>query len=244
MSAPKATVICAVWSQDPNREGLLFGHAQNLDSQTVPIERIYVFEDGDMPPDGLAGEHHVSAGQLSIYQAWNVALAQVKTPYVLNLNLDDRLAPDAIAKLEWAADKGADLVCGDWRICYSQAATDAVEPVSPIDSLPVVHGWPLQHGTVSRLGSADVRDTYGPACLWRMSLHHELPRYPWRFDDGTLVKGCGDWLFWRELRKRKKTIARLPSIIGRYHSHPRDQAEFRFQGQDDLARGTSCCCQP
>ncbi len=49
---------------------------------------------------------------------------------------------------------------------------------------------------------------------------------------------CGDWLFWRELQKRKKVIERLPYIVGNYHSHPGDQAEFRLRERDDLARGT------
>ena len=235
---PETTVICAVWHGDPARRDLLRGHARCLDAQTVPVERIYVFDAGDPPPPALPGTSVVVSRKLAIYEAWNVALSLVQTPLVLNLNLDDRLATDGAARLAEGTRGGADFVCGDWRICYSQEETDAPCASEPLAAMPYVRGWPLPRGTVSRLGSAGERDTYGPGCLWKMSLHHELPRYPWRFDDRTPVMSCGDWLFWRELKQRNKVIERLPYIVGNYHSHPGDQAEFRLREQDDLARGT------
>jgi len=233
----ETTVICAVWHGDPERRALLAGHNKNLDEQTEAVERIYVFDAGDAPPPEYTDCSVVVGRSLTLYEAWNVALSLVRTPFVLNLNLDDRLAPDAIAKLNEAAQAGADLACGDWRICYSQEETDAVVPCHPRAELPFARGWPLPRGTRSRLGSGVERDTYGPACLWRLALHNELPRFPWRFDDRTTVKTLGDWLFWRELAKRKKKVASLPFVIGNYHSHPNEQAEFRLRGQDDVKRG-------
>ena len=99
---PQTTVICAVWHQDAERHQLLQTHQANLERQTVPLHRIYVFDNNDTPPAGLHGTKVVVSERLSIFQAWNVALSLVATPYVLNLNLDDRLAPDALAKLEAA----------------------------------------------------------------------------------------------------------------------------------------------
>ena len=32
-----------------------------------------------------------------------------------------------------------------------------------------------------------------------------------------------------------KKVARLPMVIGNYHSHPGDQAEFRPQSEDELS---------
>lgn len=98
-SAARTSIICAVWHGDPNRWELIRGHAANLASQTVPVEPIYVFDGGDLPPNGLAA-HCISVNEsLTIYQAWNVALSIVRTPFVMNLNLDDRLAPDAVTVL-------------------------------------------------------------------------------------------------------------------------------------------------
>jgi hypothetical protein len=96
----QTTVITAVWHQDPLRHSLLQGHQANLDEQTESVERIYVFDNGDAPPTDLKGTSVVTSTKLSIYKAWNLALPLVRTPYVMNLNLDDRLAPDAVAHLQ------------------------------------------------------------------------------------------------------------------------------------------------
>ena len=228
MAAARTTVICAVWHGDPDRAALVAGHRANLDGLTTPVDRVYVFDNGDTPLDELAGTVVIVREPLTIYQAWNVALAMVRTPLVMNLNLDDRLAPDAVGALEAAIDAGADLVGGDWRICYSQAETDAVVPCRPASDLPFVRSaWPPPAGTLTRLGAAGERGTRGPACLWRMSVHQQVPRYPWQFGDRTPIRVIGDLLFWTILGDLKKRCIQLPVIIGNYHSHPAGQAEFR-----------------
>ena len=66
----------------------------------MPHEVVYVFDEGDAAPDWLAGSKVSASEALTIYQAWNVALSLVRTPFVMNLNLDDRLAPNAIELLQ------------------------------------------------------------------------------------------------------------------------------------------------
>ena len=100
---PRTCVICAVWHGDPERQALLRGHVENLARQTVPVEPIYVFDNGDEPPDWLNARAISVKEPLTIYQAWNVALSLVSTPLAMNLNLDDRLAPDAVEMLELAS---------------------------------------------------------------------------------------------------------------------------------------------
>jgi hypothetical protein len=242
----RSTVICAVWHQDPRRHALLAGHAANLAQQTVPVEQIYVFDGGDRPPEGLAGTALVSPEPLTIYQAWNLALTAVRTPFVANLNLDDRLAPDALARLEGALDAGADLAGGDWEICFTQAATDDVRPCRPAAALPLRQGWPPKAIGGQRLGSTSPQRTMGPSCLWKMAVHDDLPRYPWRFDDGGPIRVIGDWLFWQALAKRGKKLQHVPYLIGNYHSHPGEQAEFREQGagRAEHARAAERACEP
>jgi hypothetical protein len=226
----RTSVICAVWHGDPDRERLLAGHAANLSRQSVPIELIYAFDGADAPPESIPGRKIVVHESLSIYQAWNVALALVATPFVINLNLDDRLAPDAIERLENVlAKEGAALAAGDWKVCYSQPATDAVESCYPADRLPFLPAWPPAPGSITRLGSGTgERATFGPATLWRMDAHLGAPRYPWRLPDGTLLKVIGDAGWWMLLAGHlKKKLVRLPEIVGNYHSHPDSQAEFR-----------------
>jgi FkbM family methyltransferase len=228
---PRVSVICAVWHGDPNRFELLRGHAANLAAQTVPLEPIYVFDGGDAPPDWLSGRIISVKEDLTIYQAWNLALSVVATPLVMNLNLDDRLAPDAMQRMEIALhNEKAVAIGGDWKICYSQDETDAVEPCFPAARLPFAPEWPPKPGTQTRLGSGTAnRGTYGPATMWRTDVHMNLPRFPWRLQDGSLVRVAGDAAWWSVLRDaRKHKLVRLPIVIGNYHSHPADQAEFRY----------------
>ena len=227
---PLTSVLCAVWNQDPDRWDMLRGHSANLAAQTVPVEPIYVFDGGDAPPDWLTGRKVVVHENLTIYQAWNVALALVSTPFVMNLNLDDRLAPDAIAMLQHLLlREGAALAGGDWKICYSQSETDAVEPCYSVGRLPFVPQWPPEPGTLTRLGSGTgSRGTFGPAVMWRLDTHIGAPRYPWRLPDGTLLRVAGDSGWWTVVTEHlKKKAVRLPGVIGNYHSHPAAQAEFR-----------------
>lgn len=96
----RTSVICAVWHGDPDRHRLLEGHLASLANQTVAVEPVYIFDGRDEPPASLPGHKVVAHENLSIYQAWNVGLAMVSTPFVMNLNLDDRLAPNAVELLE------------------------------------------------------------------------------------------------------------------------------------------------
>jgi hypothetical protein len=234
---PRTSVICSVWHGDPDRYELLRTHAACLAAQTVPVEPIYVFDGDDEPPEWLAGRKVIVRENTTIYQAWNVALALVSTPLVMNLNLDDRLFPQAVALLEtMLAREDAALIGGDWQVCYSQAETDAVGPCSEAAQLPFVPEWPPAPGTRTRLGSGTgARGTYGPAVMWRVDTHIGAPRYSWRLPDGTALKVAGDAAFWTIVTKHlgKKAI-RVPWIIGNYHSHPSTQAEFRHP-QDELS---------
>jgi FkbM family methyltransferase len=234
---PLTTVFCPVWHGDPSRWELLRGHAANLAAQTLPVESIYVFDGGDLPPDWLEAHSVTVRESLTIYQAWNIALSMVATPTAMNLNLDDRLAPDAVEIMQRVMWRdGAMLVAGDWNIRYTQPDTDNVEKCYPLQRLPFVPAWPPAAGTVTRLGSGTgERRTLGPATMWRMEAHLTAPRYPWRASDGTLIRSAADAIWWMILDHQKRKAVRIPLVIGNYFSHPADQAEFRPQPYDELA---------
>ncbi len=234
---PRTSVICAVWHKDPERHARLLGHAENLARQTAPVEPIYVFDGGDEPPSWLQARTISVKEELTVYQAWNVALSLVSTPLAMNLNLDDRLAPDAVQILEIEILRNrAAAAGGEWKVCYSQAETDAVEPCYPASRLPFVPDWPPRAGTLTRLGSGNgERGTYGPATIWRMETHIGAPRYPWRLQDGSLLRAAADLAWWQILQRNPafKLIA-VPLVIGNYHSHPESQAEFRVRDERGL----------
>jgi len=227
----EVTVFCAVWHQDARRHELLKAHRENLRRQSRAVQAVYVFDGGDPAPAGLEAETITASSALTIYQAWNLALAAVKTPLVMNLNLDDRLAPDAVEKLgSHLQDSGAALAGGDWRICYSQEETDAVQPCHAARDVAFSPECPPAVMPSHRLGSGTgERLTYGPATLWRMNAHAKIPRYPWRLQDGTLIKSVADGAFWSILAHVGAGLSRLPLIVGNYHFHPQDQAEYRVK---------------
>ena len=225
------TVFCAVWHGDAARADLVRRHRDNLRRQSMPVDAIYVFDNGDSVPDGLEAQIVTASRPITIYQAWNLALAMVKTPLVMNLNLDDRLAPDAVEKLvAHLNESGAALVGADWRICYSQDMTDAVSPCVPAAEVPFSLTCPPARESPRRLGSGTgERLTMGPATLWRMSVHNQIPRYPWRLRDGTLIRSVADGAFWTILAHLGLKLSRLPMVVGNYHFHPEDQAEYRVK---------------
>ncbi len=194
---PLTTVICAVWHGDMERRELMQEHARNLASQTVPIEMVYVFDGKDEVPESLPGRKLVAHEKLTIYQAWNVGLSIVETPFVMNLNLDDRLAPDAVEHLEGALIRnGAALAGGDWKVCYSQPETDRVEPCYPTDRLPFVNAWPPPTGTVSAAGAAAAVNVAPsgrpPSGAWTpMSARHA---FRGAFPTGTRIRSSAIWL--------------------------------------------------
>jgi hypothetical protein len=85
----------------------------------------------------------------------------------------------------------------------------------------------LGSGTGERL-------TFGPAVMWKMAAHVQVPRYPWRLNDGTLIRTVADGAFWSILAHLGARLSRLPQVIGNYHFHPQEQAEYRHP--EDLAQ--------
>jgi len=63
--------------------------------------------------------------------------------------------------------------------------------------------------------------------MWRRDLHKQVP-YPWQFASGDPIRIVGDLAWWTIAGRHLQASAiRLPLVIGNYHSHPGDQAEFR-----------------
>ena len=234
---PTVTVICAVWHQQRDKESLLRGHMENLRRQTLRPRVIYVFDAGDAPPHWLDGTKIAVSDPLTIYQAWNIALSNVMTPLVMNLNVDDRLAPDAIEIMARAFEPDPDvfLVGGDWKVCFGEAESDDVQPVHPLSDLAFHPEWPPLPGRTTRLGSGDgARGTHGPACMWRLEAHRRMPRYPYRFADGSFIRIIADAIWWHAIEQfMGKKIVRLPLVIGNYRSTPVSQAEFRHSAADE-----------
>ena len=92
-------------------------------------------------------------------------------------------------------------------------------------------------GIRTRLGSGTgEQGTYGPATMWRLDAHIGAPRYPWRFPEGTVIRSAADAAWWLVLAKHlQKPLLRLPVVIGNYHYHPKEQAQYRALPHDEVA---------
>ena len=198
-----------------------------------------MFDDNDRMPPWVKGRAVSVREKLGLYQAWNLGLALVQTNFVMNLNLDDRLAADAVEVLERAlSQQDACLVGGEWNITYSQMETDSIDRCYPAELLPSVADWEQRGpGIRTRLGSGTgEQGTYGPATMWRLDAHIGAPRYPWRFPEGTIIRSAADAAWWLVLAKHlNKKLLRVPVVIGNYHYHPREQAQYRALPHDELA---------
>ena len=222
-----ATVFCAVWHKQPRKEELLRSHWENLKRQTVRVEPCYIFDNGDTPPDWLDAPWHSFQAPLTIYEAWSAGVALSTTRFVMNLNLDDRLADNAVqALVGHALATNASLVGGEWGIWFDD--DHLLEPFQLTDlyNSHFKRDWPPKRAMDLRLGSGTgERGTFGPATLWDVSQTGKL--YPTHFANGEPILSIGDAIFWNLIKRKGLVRERLPMLIGRYLSDPSRQAEFR-----------------
>jgi len=224
---PEVTIFCAVWHKQENKLELLRSHWENLKQQTIPVEPCYIFDNGDTAPDWLDAPWHSFSEPLTIYEAWSAAAALTGTRYVMNLNMDDRLAVNgAEILLHNMKSRDLSLVGGEWHICFdSDFQTEPFSAMSA-DDLQFLPSWPPQPCKNLRLGSGKgERGTFGPATMW--DLKKTTSWYPCYFGNRKPILSIGDSIFWTFLQKNNHKTGRVTKVIGRYYSSPNAQAEFR-----------------
>lgn len=236
--AASVTLFCAVYHRDENRHALIEAHLENIKSQSLSVEPIYVFEAGDHPSSAAKPYSIVDPGRLSIYQAWHMAMQHSNKKLLINLNLDDRLYPDAVARMSKYFDSDdVMLVGGEWVIANQIARPDQLGNIL-IRETYFDPAWPpkkcsfTQSRASLRLGSGTgERGTYGPATMFRRSLLEEL-QYPLKFRNGDLIESIADSLWWSLIKRKYPSGAlRIPEVVGIYHSDPSSQAEFRVTNE-------------
>ncbi|MFV1490783.1 glycosyltransferase family 2 protein [Phaeobacter sp. JH18-32] len=233
---PLVTVFCAVWHKQPNKHELLRSHWENLKAQSIPVEPCYIFDNGDVAPEWLDAPWHSFDEPLTIYEAWSAATALARTKYIMNLNMDDRLATNAVQAMVAAAiaTKSA-LVGGEWLVSFDESHLDQKFAVEDLWDTCFAADWPPKKQSNLRLGSGTAeRGTYGPATLW--SLEQVGPWYPSYFGNQTPIKSIGDAIFWQVLAKNNRKFTRIPMVVGRYYSDETSQAEFRPHQDNEYLR--------
>ena len=235
-NCPEVTVFCAVWHKQANKESLLRSHWENLKRQSIPVEPCYIFDNGDTAPDWLDAPWHGFSEPLTVYEAWAAGAALTRTRYVMNLNMDDRLATDAVEILLTALKRRkAGLVGGEWLVCFDDGFQTEPFGTTSTDGTVFIPDWPPVRAESLRLGSGTgERGTFGPATMWDLD---KIGRwYPSYFGNQDPILSIGDALFWEILEQTGHEKARLPLVIGRYYSSPGEQAEFRAHEDHEKLR--------
>lgn len=228
------TMFCAVWHRQNNKLELLKSHYINLRQQSVAVRIVYIFDNGDMPPEWLDADCYVFSQPLSIYEAWSAAIILSNSLFVMNLNMDDRLATNAVELLVGAAcASSAALVGGEWLVCFDNSHLDEPFKAPILTASEFTPDWPPKPRERLRLGSGTgERGTFGPATLWSPKAVGNY--YPTYFGDGSLIKSVGDALLWNVFQQKNLKTVRLPLLIGKYLSSPSEQAEFRANQDNEL----------
>jgi len=154
----------------------------------------------------------------------------------MNLNLDDRLATNAVELLVGTAcASSAVLVGGEWLVCFDNSHLEEPFKAPILTASEYEPDWPPKPRDRLRLGSGTgERGTFGPATLWNSKAIGKC--YPSHFADGSIIKSIGDALFWNMFQQRNLRSIRLPILIGKYFSSPSDQAEFRANEDAELLK--------
>lgn len=237
---PDVTVFCAVWNKQKNKDELLSSHYQNLMKQNLNLEILYIFDENDNVPEWLDASVYCFEDSLTIYEAWAAAVTLCKTKYILNLNLDDRLATNAIEYLlRFIKLTNSALIGGEWEICFTDSHLNQSFKVSQINETKFYKEWPPKNNLKirQRLGSGtNERGTFGPSTLWDLEKIGKW--YPTNFNNGEKITSIGDSIFWSLLGMLKLKRHRIEMLIGKYLSDPNNQAEFRNYNEWDKFKST------
>lgn len=227
----RVSIVCAVDSVDPNRWTLLGEHYGNLRAQTIPVNPIYVLDQGERSPLDLDAEFISIDRKLSRYEALVAGFSAAKTEFVGNLSLGDRFLQTGCETLVGTLlSSGAGFGGGEWNVYFHR---DLVEEASSLDSIQpgdFSSDWPPpQSREYWRLGSGDgARPDYGPATIWRRAILSHIG-FPVYFGNGQPISKIGDKIFWHMLNKKNISMVRSPRVIGSCHMNSSAQTELAEQ---------------
>lgn len=145
----------------------------------------------------------------TVYAAWNMGIKAATGDYITNSNSDDRLYPNALAKLAAALDKHP-------KYAAAYANSDVVEEIGgqPVDRFE----W--AEGGIEELVMMGC--FLGPMPMWRKSLHD---KYGY-FDAD--MHSAGDYEFWMRVAKAGEKFFHLREVCGVYLRRD-DSAEHRLK---------------
>lgn len=223
----KVAVLVAV----KNSSFFLRGCLDSLVGQTIATEtEVIIIDGGSQGKDkAIVSEYaklhpclkYMSVKKSGLYHAWNAGIRSSKSRYLINLNSDDRLGPDALRLMSDFLDKDPEtaLVYGDSYITHTPNETFNKNSS---------HNKRLDFPKYTHVNLL-ISCVCGPHPMWRRSVHGKIGL----FDEN--YKICGDYEFWLRMADKYK-ITRIPGILGLYYKNPfgLSSADPRLLSEENL----------
>lgn len=202
------TVLCSTY----NSAKWIDGYLQSIDNQILKdFDIIFVdanSDDGSLDTiknfkfrEGIHKKIIECTEKIPIYEAWNLAVEDCNTPYVINVNTDDRLFPAAlITYLNYAqAHPSGDV----FYASYVQVEDAEHSRVTGLFSVPAYSHQTLLHHCYC-----------GPFPLLKRQTIVECGLFDTKYTIS------GDYEMWLRMSKKKKSFIRVLETLGSYYNNP------------------------
>jgi glycosyltransferase involved in cell wall biosynthesis len=210
---PKVSAIVSAYYAEKYLEGRL----DNLLAQTPQPEIVVVCQSGSIEHEitlAFSRRHDAAITIVTtpdiptVYAAWNLGIKAATGDYITNANSDDKLYPNALAKLAAVLDTNK-----KYAVVYSNI--DIVEEIGGA----VTGRFEWAEGGIQELMAGCF---LGPMPMWRKSLHDKYGYF-----DGDM-HSAGDYEFWMRIAKAGEKLFHLREVCGVYLKRP-DSAEHRLK---------------
>ena len=232
-SVKPITILCSTY----NSERWIAGYLDSINSQLLKSFDI-IFVDAKSTDSSLQTIKEFSFregidktviacdNKIPIYEAWNMAIEKATTPYVINVNTDDRIFPAALVTYLSYAETLPD---GD--VFYG--AYQVVDEPSHSHKVAVKFATPHNHQHL-------LQDCYcGPFPFLKRQTIVDAGLFN---SDFTI---SGDYEMWLRLSKQGKNFYSIDELIGSYYENPEGMSTNRESAhwqehlkQDKILRAT------
>lgn len=154
-----------------------------------------------------------------LYEIWNRAIRQARGKYIINANVDDRLAPDAIEILSQALDANPniDLV---YSACYISRSENETFEMLDQRPLKIILDWPNFSRSMMRICLP------GNHPMWRKSMHEKCGYFDPEY------KAAGDWEFFLRAVECGCVFMKVPFVLGTFYENVKGLTRSKDHGRE------------
>lgn len=170
----------------------------SIERSTIPVDVVVVVEMGSTERDELDQwlDAHPNPKQnwqilstpnlIGLYEAWNIAISVIDTPYITNANMDDYVYADTYSNFANVLDSCPDISC-----VYGN---EHVATKREIDAQYIGYDKRMKHQLIRN--GMDAFGMWYTGChmgsmpMWRRSVHNEIGLFD------TSYRCAGDYEFW------------------------------------------------